>query len=228
MQLSLSGNPADFARQVDLETKRLARGLRAGVVATTDEVKRLLRAPILASGFNGAKALANAWQGKVYPARDNGTFRPAGLIYSKTPDIHRGMDRGGIIVPKAGRFLAIPSSVNLVTQGGAGRSKQLRVTTAQMMEPTSGAFVLPRKSGPGLLWCLPVRGSGARLTAAGRRVYSKSNGRDRAAVQARGFAVMFTLVPSLRSRKVLDIEGVRRLVPAMLLANIGAALTREG
>jgi hypothetical protein len=40
----------------------------------------------------------------------------------------------------------------------------------------------------------------------------------------RGWVVMFTLVPSVQPRKVLDIEGVRRSIPARLLRNISAAL----
>ena len=228
MRLNLQGDPAAFARQMEVEKARIARGFRAGIVTTTDEIKEALRAPIRGCGFRGAEVLAKAWQSAVFPKRNNGTFRPAGLVFSKAPDIHRSMDKGGVIIPRKGRYLAIPSSVNRVTTGGRSATKA-RVTPEQMAAKGSGAFTRPRKAGAGLLWCLPVIwGKCGALTAGGRKIYTKASGAARAGVAARGFTVMFTLVPGVSSRKILDIAAVRRAVPAMLAKNVSAAVAAEG
>jgi len=102
------------------------------------------------------------------------------------------------------------------------------------MTPGAGAFFLKLKNGPGLLWCLTVtghrggRGQGRVSINTGGVALFTGRGKGRAAnIRAaldRGWVVMFTLVPSVQPRKVLDIEGVRRSIPARLLRNISAAL----
>jgi hypothetical protein len=241
MRLTLSTDPAAFARQMEAEKKRIATGLRKGVTAATNEIKETLRGQVRASGFRGERALANAWRSDVFPRQDNGSFRPAGVVWSAAPDIHDSMNRSTPIVAKGGKFLAIPSSVNRVTGGGRG-GMRLRVTTEQMAAAGSGAFTIKRRSGPGLLWCLPVqttrsRQGRVRVSGAGQR-FLTGNGRfagDRARIEAkrqaaadRGFLVMFILVPSVTPRKVLDVEAVRRAVPGLLVKHISAALAEGG
>lgn len=240
MRLTLNTDPAGFARQMEAEKNRIAAGLRKGVGGATNEIKETLRGQVRAAGYRGGNALANAWRSEVYPKRDTGSFRPAGVVWSAAPDIHDSMNRSTPIVAKGGKYLAIPSSVNRVTGGRGGL--RLRVTTEQMAAAGSGAFTIKRRGGPGLLWCLPVqstrsRSGRVRVSAGGQRVLT-GNGRlpgDRARIEAkrqaaadRGFLVMFILVPSVTPRKVLDVEAVRRAVPALLVKHISAALAEGG
>jgi hypothetical protein len=232
MKLDLSANPQAFAQQMQAEARRIAKGIRRGVAATTAEVKEELRSQIRSGSFRGERVLANAWRSRVYPERDNGTWKPAGLVTSAAPQIHQSLDRGSPITARGGKYLAIPSSINRIP-GGRGQAMRLRVTP-QQMTPGAGAFFLKRKNGPGLLWCLTVtgnrggRGQGRVSINTGGVALFTGRGKGRAAnIRAaldRGWVVMFTLVPSVQPRKVLDIEGVRRSIPARLLRNISAAL----
>jgi hypothetical protein len=223
-----------FARGMLAEAGRIARGMRAGMTAATNEVKATLRQQIQGGGLRGGRALATAWQSRVYPAAQNGTFRPAGLVYSKAPDIHSWLDRSTPVVARNRKWLAIPTSINQVTGRGGGLGVRV---TPQQMTPGAGAFFIRRKNGPGLLWCLPVAGSGggrgqgrARANVGGVAILTgRMKGRTARirATLAQGWVPMFTLVPQVQPRKVLDVAGVRRQVPAIMARHISAALRTE-
>ena len=78
MKLDLNANPQAFAQQMQAEARRIAKGIRRGVAASTAEVKEELRSQIRSGSFRGERVLANAWRSRVYPERDNGTWKPAG------------------------------------------------------------------------------------------------------------------------------------------------------
>ena len=100
MKLDLSANPQAFAQQMQVEARRIAKGIRRGVAATTVEVKEELRSQIRSGSFRGERVLANAWRSRVYPDRDNGTWKPAGLVTSAAPQIHQSLDRGSPITAR--------------------------------------------------------------------------------------------------------------------------------
>jgi hypothetical protein len=97
--------------------RELARKLRKATQAAGRETQLAARAQVNAAfsrvaGYqkSGSARLANAWRGKLYPEDSQSeTFDPAYLVYTKAPKIIAAFETGATIVPKHGRFLAIPT-----------------------------------------------------------------------------------------------------------------------
>jgi hypothetical protein len=157
--------------------KVLAEEVRAGeraamtaVRTETDQVKQELRKQVTSAFGGNARGIANAWRSQVFP-RTGQSLRPAGLIWTKVPNVVDAFERGALIRAKGGRkFLAIPTGFN-AARGRRGRDgKGIRVTPAQMVA-SQQAFLRPFKSGLGFVWCLPLyeaRGVGRGRRGRGR------------------------------------------------------------
>jgi hypothetical protein len=57
MKLDLNANPQAFAQQMQVEARRIAKGIRRGVAATTVEIKDALRSQIRSGSFSITVAL---------------------------------------------------------------------------------------------------------------------------------------------------------------------------
>ncbi|MFN7174985.1 MAG: DUF6441 family protein [Thermaurantiacus tibetensis] len=232
------------ARIVGDLRQALAAEVRAGeqaamraVRAETEQVKQDLRRQVTSSFGGNARGIANAWRSLVFP-RSGQSLRPAGLVWSKVPNVIDAFERGALIRAKGGRkFLAIPTGFN-AARGRRGRGeKGMRVTPAQMVASGQG-FIRSFQSGRGFVWCLPLRQGGqtgrrrrTRLIAGGLTEIGTGNRKGREAwargMLARGMVPMFLLLPQVKLAKRLDVKGAAERGLRRLPRRFVAAWERE-
>lgn len=164
--------------------------------------------------------MSRTWRRRLYKNPKN----PAALVYSRAPDIITTFLSETVIVPRKGRYLAIPTGFN---RSGGQRGAKVRVTPKEMI--ASGmSFTRPRKGGDGLIWFLQVAHAQSRgrnlkvreLAMAGGLV-SVGEQRDRGRGKYWNFAgnivrsravPMFVLVKQAQHTRIIDADGVLREV----------------
>ena len=204
----------DLRQVLAAEVRAGERAAMQAIRAETEQVKAELRRQVTDALGGNARGIANAWRSQVFP-RSGQSLRPAGLVWTKVPNVIDAFERGAVIRAKGGRkFLAIPTSLN--RQGGR-RGAKPRVTPAQMVS-SGQAFLRPFKSGRGFVWCLPLRQGEqtgrrrrTRLIAGGLTEIGTGNRKGREAwargMLERGMVPMFLLLPQVALRKRLDVKG---------------------
>jgi hypothetical protein len=223
----------DLRQVLAAEVRAGERAAMSAVRAETDQVKAELRQQVTSSFGGNARGVANAWRSQIFP-RTGQSLRPAGLVWTKVPNVIDAFERGVTIRPKGGRrFLAIPTGFN--RQGGR-RGAKPRVTPQQMVASGQG-FLRPFKSGRGFVWCLPVRQgerTGRRrapLIAGGIAAVATARRKGAAAWQqsllAQGFVPMFLLLPQVTLAKRLDVKGAAERGLRRLPGRFVAAWERE-
>lgn len=165
--------------------------------------------------------MSRTWRRRLYKNPKD----PAALIYSRAPDIITTFLAETIIVPKKGRYLAIPTGFN---RAGGQRGAKVRVTPKEMI--ASGmSFTRPRKGGDGLIWFLQIahaQDRNQRLGSDGKIKYGKvydvamaggmlnvgrRGRRARDAIKARAVP-MFVLVKQAHHTQSIDADGILREV----------------
>jgi hypothetical protein len=215
------------------EVRAGERAAMTAIRGETEQVKAELRQQVITAFKGNARGVANAWRSLVFP-RTGQSLRPAGLVFTKVPNVIDAFERGALIRPKGGqRFLAIPTGFN--RQGGR-RGAKVKVTPAQMVASRQG-FLRPFQSGRGFVWCLPLRqgtrkGRGrAPLLAGGLAAVATGRRRGAAAWQqsllAQGFVPMFLLLPQVQLAKRLDVKGAGERALRRLPGRFVAAWERE-
>lgn len=217
------------------EVAAVKRGVTKAVAAGTAQLQQRLRADTAAAGLGVGNA--NAWRSVRYPkARDS--VNAAGLVYSKSPAVIDGFNKGALIRHRGGRYLAIPTGFNRV--GGRRRSRAegrgernywagVRVTPAEMVASRL-SFTLPRREG-GLVWCLKIVQAQSKTKKRGRitnqliagGLVRVGTGRSRAAaaeIAEQGFVPMFILVRSIKLPKKLDLDARAGEAAAAVAAQI--------
>ena len=216
----------DLRRLLAKEVRAGERAAMAAIRAETEQVKQDLRQQVMAAFGGNARGVANAWRGRVFPTLGE-SLRPAGLVFTRRPNVIDAFERGATIRAKGGRkFLAIPTGLN---RQGRRRGRKARVSPAQMVASRQG-FLRPFKSGRGFVWCLPVR-QGER-TGRGRAPVGSWRSRKGAAawqqaLLAQGFVPMFLLLPQVRLAKRLDVQGAAERALRRLPRRFVAAWERE-
>ncbi|MBB4837293.1 hypothetical protein HNP52_000344 [Sphingomonas kyeonggiensis] len=161
---------------------------------TTYKALLTLRRQVVSAGLG--QRLANTWRDRVYPEQRR-SMNPSGYIWSNAPDIIDAFGRGAQIVPLAGRrYLAIPSD-NVPRRRGAKRMTPFEVENAFNQDLT----FLRGKNGRVLAFVEAVRSRnrrGYRPGTKGRLAQGRQLDR----------ILMFTLVPTIRMPKLLDIDDV--------------------
>ena len=173
----------------------------------------------------------------IFP-RSGQSLRPAGLVFTKVPNVIDAFERGALIRAKGGqKFLAIPTGFN-AARGRRGRGeKGMRVTPAQMVASGQG-FLRPFKSGRGFVWCLPLRQGEqtgrrrrTRLVAGGVTEVGTANRKGREAwargLLEQGMVPMFLLLPQVKLAKRLDVRGAAERGLRRLPGRFVAAWERE-
>src|ERR1039458_5848359 len=116
MKLGFLANAAEAERQMAATLAMTQRAILAGVTDATNSAKQGVR-DMTGAAFRGNK-LANTWQSKIYGKT---SFNPAGLIYSKAPELMRAFSEEVVIHAKGHRFLAVKTE-NCPKRGSDGRA----------------------------------------------------------------------------------------------------------
>src|SRR5689334_4097568 len=104
MKLGIIVNAAEAKAQMNATLARAKNAILAGVTQGTMTAKTGLREATRAA-FRSSK-LPNTWQSNIYGKE---SFNPAGLVFSKAPEIMRGFSEGVTIKSPNGFFLAVPT-----------------------------------------------------------------------------------------------------------------------
>lgn len=161
--------------------------------------------------------MSRTWRRRLYKNPKN----PAALVYSRAPDIITTFLAENVIVPKKGRYLAIPTGFN---RTGGQRGAKVRITPKEMI--ASGmSFTRPQKGGDGLIWFLQVAtaetrnqrmGSDGKLRygkvyqmayAGGALQVGRKGRRTRDIIKARAVP-MFVLVKRAHHTQSIDADGI--------------------
>lgn len=187
MKLSLDVTP-DLVATMAAEIAAGEKAVTAAIREAGKELKFAWRRQITGAGLG--RRLANSIRLSTYP-KSGESLNAAALVWSKAPVIVGAHDTGPLVRSKDGFWLTIPLEA-------AGRSHRGGRITPAEWERRRGLplrFVY-RRHGPSLLV------ADGRLNSRGLGVASRSKtGRGRATVP------VFLLVPQVRLRKRLDLEG---------------------
>jgi hypothetical protein len=190
---------ASIARSLHEDMQVELRGMERAVATGTRDagrgLKTELRRQVASAGLG--QRLANSWRDKHYP---NQKLDAASLVYTKSPQIIRAFDEGGLMRSKRGRFLAIPTE-NAPRKGTDGK----RISPSSFLEHRFGPLrFVPRGNGPSLLVVDGLRGSVSRKTGE-LRGFRRATDRVRQSGQGLTTVVMFLLVPQVKLPRRLDV-----------------------
>lgn len=182
--------------------KMMRQEIRAGERAVTDSVheagvriKEKWRGQIASAGLG--RRLGRSIRERTYPV-GGASLNAASLIWTKAPKILAAHMKGVTIRSKGGFYLAIPTP-----EAGKGL-RGGRITPGEW-ERRHGMRLrfIYRQGKPGLLVA-----DDARLTKAGRAVANRRKRRKDGVLTGAVTVPIFILVPQVRLRKRLDLEGL--------------------
>lgn len=195
MKLGFIVNAAEAERQMKETLANSQQAILAGVTESTNEAKAALR-EMTRAAFKGGK-LPNTWQSKVY-GRDS--FNPAGMIYSKAPELMRAFSKGVLVKSADGFYLAIPTE-NAPKKGRDGK----RISPSNWPKEVYGPLrFVYRPNGRSLLVADDLRASYSRKTGQ-MRGFKAASAKQRAAGKV-ATVIMFWLVPQVKLDKRIDPE----------------------
>ncbi len=191
------------------ETKRIERGVAAGVKEAGDGLKGDLRKQVIAAGLG--PRLARTWRSRAYPNKGHDA---ATLVWSKAPQIIRTFDEGAVIRSKSGLWLAIPTPA--APKRGVGGK---RINPSNFPEHRFGPLrFVYRRGRPSLLVVDSVRIN--KSGRVGRRAKDGAFTKTGRMKQGITTVVMFIMVPQVKLKKRLDVvrEAKRweRQIPGLI------------
>ena len=191
------------------ETKRIERGVAAGVKEAGAGLKGDLRKQVVSAGLGSR--LARTWRSRAYPNKGHDA---ATLVWSKAPQIIRTFDEGAVIKSKSGLWLAIPTPA--APKRGVGGK---RINPGNFPEHRFGPLrFVYRRGRPSLLVVDGVRIN--KSGRVGRRAKGGAFTKTGRMKQGITTVVMFIMVPQVRIKKRLDVvrEAKRweRRVPELI------------
>jgi hypothetical protein len=208
-----------------------ARRITALVRRETRRLEKALEAQVRTAGLS--EALARTWQSRVFPEKSD-SINAAGLVWTKAPLPMRAFAEGATIVPRNGRYLAIPTAWN--RQGGRRGAKPV-VTPQQMVAAKGQAFVIRSKRRSDVrIWALRAAPGGttrrnrfavrvggiATVNTARRKVAELAQAQ--ADILKRGFVPMFVLVPRVVIRRRLNVQALIEATQASLRVGLAEAI----
>lgn len=218
LRLAITGRLADFYRA---EAEAGARACTEGMRATIESGKNFARQQVVSAGLG--ERLAKTWRGETYPNR-SGVFsmEPAGLLFSKAPDIIHGYAYGGTIVPVNGkRYLAIPTRYALkLVPTLVGNMRRTKKVTPQRLADFLGVRLVLRRNRHGTLW---LEGRGLRLSKSRKptRSGTAKKASDKMIAKGKDLALpLFWLVKQATLTKRLDLPAIESHMLAQLEGNI--------
>lgn len=205
----------ELKAEMAAEISSAERAVTGGITAGANGLKAELRGQVTGSGLG--ERLAKTWRSQTYPKGEPST-NAAALVWTKAPKLVDAFDRGALIRSKDGFFLAIPTAA-AGTQRASGFTPRL---TPGIWERRTGMrlrFVY-RRGRPSLLVAdgTRVNSRGAAVSNAGRR-----KGASYTRLQGAATSVIFILLPQVRLKKRLDVQGAgdrwQARVPGLILEN---------
>jgi len=176
------------------ETKRIERGVAAGVKEAGDGLKGDLRKQVIAAGLG--PRLARTWRSRAYTNKGHDA---ATLVWSKAPQIIRTFDEGAVIRSKSGLWLAIPTPA--APKRGVGGK---RINPGNFPEHRFGPLrFVYRRGRPSLLVVDGVRIN--KSGRVGRRAKGGAFTKTGRMKQGITTVVMFIMVPQVKLKKRLDV-----------------------
>lgn len=213
MQLKIDA--AAFRREIASACKAASSRVEAAalnaVEVATDGLKRELREQTEASLGH---RIAFAWRSEIYPNTDTGDG-PAGFVWSKAPKIVDFWSAERVRTPVGG-FFAIPVNPVIKRGGRAMSIAEVETKFNQDLQPVR----LP--SGNLGLFADLVQGKSKR-----RRGFRQATKGRLAQGRRAEKVLMFVLVRTLRSRKLIDITSVANKWAAQVPAIIDRTLDRD-
>lgn len=185
--------PGAIFQQLDRLVKASEDATFAVMSETAKAIKQDWQAQVQ-SAFKGRK-LINTIKSRVF--RNRG-FDPAAIIYTKAPKIMEAHSTSKVIVPRQGKFMAIPTE-NVPRKGG-GRYTPKTWDASRFGELV---FVPARAGKEAMLIAQDVRKSYSRKTGEFRG-YKRA--KSKAARKEAENVVMFILVKQAKIRDRLDID----------------------
>jgi hypothetical protein len=187
---------ADLAKTITAGVREAGQGLQQGLRSRTAAAL--------------GQRVANAWRLKNYPSGPTASLDPAVLVWSRAPKIIDAFDRGAVIVPvNGGKFLAIPS--RFVPRKGRGRMTPFEVESSFNQD-----LIIKRGKAGDLLAFVDT--AITRFYAGQGRAYG---GKRRPQRQGKPkLVLMFTLVPRVKMRKLLDLDTAAQSAGARVPGNI--------
>ena len=197
------------------EVRAGEKAVTSGIKQATDGLKLAMRRQVTSAGLG--QRLANTWRGKVYP-QGQVSLKAAGLVYTNAPEIMTGLEVATTIRGKDGLWLAIPTP-NAPKRGVGGK----RITPTNFPEQSLGRLrFVYRRSGVSLLVVDNVRASFAKKTGA-LRGFKQVSDKQKASGRGLSTAVMFWLVPMVKTRKRIDLkreaEAWQNRLPSLIATN---------
>jgi hypothetical protein len=96
--------------------------------AETDQVKAELRRQVTTAFSGNARGIANAWQSMIFP-RVGQSLRPAGLVFTKVPNVTDAFERGALIQAKGAKVPGNPDQLQRgARQAGGVVVERMRLT----------------------------------------------------------------------------------------------------
>lgn len=191
----------DFRALADSIEGDIARAATEAMRATAPIATQALREQVTSAGLG--QRLANTWRWRAYPdaGKARHSLQPAGYIWTRAPDIIDSFIRGAKVVPLNGRrFLAIPTEH--VPRAPGARGSRTRMTPEQVEFRFNQDLILRRgKQGRILAFVNVVR-------ARNRRSWRAPTKGRIAQGRAERQILMFTLVPTVRLPKLLELDTV--------------------
>lgn len=196
-----------FGAAISGEIERGGLASAAAMRAAGELLKTRLRTDLRASGIRNPDRIGNTIRSAAYPKR-GGSLNAAAIVYAKSPQIVRGLTAGEEIVPAKGRFLVIPNTEVI------GRRGRKRWTLRDAAGRFGALSFVARPGGGWFVLATLRRGATGRLQKGSARARRIGTGFER--------VLLFTLVPSVRLRRRLDVEArlaeIGRDVPGLLAA----------
>ena len=201
------------------ETKRIERGVAAGIKEAGAGLKGDLRKQVVAAGLGSR--LAQTWRSRAYPNKGHDA---ATLVWSKAPQIIRTFNEGAVIRSKSGLWLAIPTPA--APKRGVGGK---RINPGNFPEHRFGPLrFVYRRGRPSLLVVDSVRIN--KSGRVGRRAKGGAFTKTGRMKQGIATVVMFIMVPQVKLKKRLDVvrEAKRweRKVPELISHNYSQSSNR--
>lgn len=206
----------DLAKLMEAQITGIEAAVTNGVREAATGLQAELRQQTESAGLG--RGLAHSWRREQYP-RAGRSMTAAALVFSRAPQVMRAFSEGSLIRSAEGRFLAIPTEA-APARGTDGK----RITPSTFPEVTLGPLrYVYRRGRPALLVVDDVRLDSRgrvrslRTRRKGGGDYVRLTARTKAqGVVGRTTVVMFVLVPQVRLRKRLDIDGAAKRWEARL------------